>query len=349
MNKKKFIKILDSLNQELKNQNEVYKPTIFWREAVKKIFEYLRKNQLDNFKNYPLAKSLFVPSYNHKYEKKYQTFNRKNKKINLSKKFRSCLKNFLSGNGEALADYRVFKSSDNPNQIPKLSNFSESLYGNPSEQFIFNNKRFSRSSLNYILGLTLLKKKIKTFIPKIYLEIGGGYGSLGEILGSSKTKNLKYINIDLPPLSLLTEMYLSKIFGKKNVTDNFLIKKGKMIEIKKLKKFSSFNSWQIEKLRGNIDIFVNYISFQEMEPHVLENYSKFIIKLKPKYLLLRNLREGKQLKKKNLKFGVNKQILFKTYLKNFSSKYKLIEKNVVPYGFKTFDNFNSEILIFKRK
>ena len=56
--------------------------------------------------------------------------------------------------------------------------------------------------------------------------------------------------------------------------------------------------WQIEKLKGKIDLFVNFISFQEMEPEVVKNYLLKVINLKPKYILLRNLREGKQIKKK---------------------------------------------------
>ena len=54
-------------------------------------------------------------------------------------------------------------------------------------------------------------------------------------------------------------------------------------------------NWKIEDLRGSIDLFVNFISFQEMEPHIVSNYILHVQRLSPKWVLLRNLREGKQL------------------------------------------------------
>ena len=55
----------------------------------------------------------------------------------------------------------------------------------------------------------------------------------------------------------------------------------------------------MEDLEGDIDLFVNFISFQEMEPDIVINYVKRS-QVYPKYILLRNLREGKQKKKGNV-------------------------------------------------
>lgn len=107
-------------------------------------------------------------------------------------------------------------------------------------------------------------------------------------------------------------------------------------------------SWQIEKLKGKIDLFINFISFQEMEPDVVENYLSNVFNLNPKYILLRNLREGKQLKKRN-QIGVNKPVKFTHYYSFLKRKYKLINKSVVPFGLETYDNFHSELLVFKKK
>ena len=67
------------------------------------------------------------------------------------------------------------------------------------------------------------------------MEIGGGFGTLGEIYKFSGIKNFKYINIDLPPISSLSEIYLEKIFAKNDIT-KIDIKSNKNILIKKLKK-----------------------------------------------------------------------------------------------------------------
>ena len=254
----------------------------------------------------------------------------------------------IDGKNEAFSDFRAFKAGDNILKKPYLHKFSENNFGNPLEKFKFGNKIYSKSSLNYLLGLTLLKQNSKNFIPNTVLEIGGGYGVLGEILKYSGIKKFKYINIDLPPLSYVTENYLKKSYGSKNVSGYLDTRKLKKININNLKRGSSLCSWQIEKLRGKIDLFVNFISFQEMEPHVVKNYLLKVLKLNPKYILLRNMREGKQIKKKN-KIGVKNPVKFNHYHMFLKKKYELINMNVVPFGFKTYDNFHSELLIFKKK
>ena len=83
-----------------------------------------------------------------------------------------------------------------------------------------------------------------------------------------------------------------------------------------------------------------------MEPFIVKNYIKRIQKLNPKYVLLRNMREGKQLSTDG-KVGVQKQIKSDDYLKYFS-EYSLVEKSVTVFGYKTFDNFHSEVMILRR-
>ena len=89
------------------------------------------------------------------------------------------------------------------------------MVGNPKEQFTFQQRTFSRSSLNYLLGLSLLKKHLNGFVPKVVLEIGGGFGSLGEILGSQKDLDSKYIDVDIPPMHFIAQYYLGQVFGEK--------------------------------------------------------------------------------------------------------------------------------------
>ena len=80
----------------------------------------------------------------------------------------------------------------------------------------------------------------------------------------------------------------SKPITKKELTEAFTFDD--------LLQFSFFlPNWKIEDLRGSIDLFVNFISFQEMEPHIDSNYVLHVQRLSPNGVLLRNLREGKQL------------------------------------------------------
>ena len=177
------------------------------------------------------------------------------------------------------------------------------------------------------------------------MEIGGGFGTLGEIL--SYTDGIKYINIDIPPVSYVSWRYLSEVHNPEDI-ETYLPNSG-TIKIDSLKRCSVFNSWYIEKLEGTIDLFVNYISFQEMEPHIVENYLKHIKRLCPKWILLRNMREGKRVKQSKDDFGVETPILTDDYTKMITDVYDLIDSNVIPYGYKTVDGFHSELLLFKRK
>ena len=143
--------------------------------------------------------------------------------------------------------------------------------------------------MNYLLGLSFLKRNINDLIPKTVLEIY--FGTLGEILGKSNLIDFKYINLDLPPLFLMSEEYLKKCFGKRRFLQPAENLHGE-IKIEEMPKFTFLPNWRVEDLTGEIDLFVNFISFQEMEPHIVHNYAKKVIELSPKFILLRNLREG---------------------------------------------------------
>ena len=99
----------------------------------------------------------------------------------LTKRQSMIIKLAITGYQSAFSDYRIFKALHGKSDKLQLTNFSESDIGKPKERFEFDGKSFSRSSLNYLLGLSFLKKLDPKFIPKTTLEIGGGFGTLGEI------------------------------------------------------------------------------------------------------------------------------------------------------------------------
>jgi len=92
---------------------------------------------------------------------------------------------------------------------------------------------------------------------------------------------------------------------------------------------------------------VNFISFQEMEPDVVENYLNHIKRLDTNWILLRNIREGKQIKTQS-SYGVKDPIKTQDYI-NMLSEYDLIETNVHPFGYQTVDGFHSELILLKKK
>ena len=344
----KYPELID-LKKANKVQDEIYQPSSFWDESSSEITKDLNLHGIENFRSIKSILSFFVPTYgapSNSFQSEIIEEIDAFLKEKGTKKQSLAMTEFLSGYFHALSDYRVFAASDDKVKKPFLSDFSESNFGNPVEQFEFDGKKYSRSSLNYILGLCMLKKHLtKNDGIKNVLEIGGGFGTLGEILKYSN--DIRYIDIDIPPVSFVAWKYLKNVYGDIQIEKFESLKE--ITNIDNLKLCSVFNSWEIEKIHGKIDLFVNFISFQEMEPHIVQNYLNHVKRLNPEWILLRNMREGKQLKTKESNVGVEKPIKKDDYINMIRDSYTLIESNVIPFGYKTVDGFNSELLLFKKK
>ncbi|GAB6069741.1 hypothetical protein JCM30760_08380 [Thiomicrorhabdus hydrogeniphila] len=340
-----------TLMQILAKQSKLYQPGVFWQEASKVMLDDLDKHGIETFRSLSSSLSFFVPTYgypgNALSEETMDSLQNWIKEQDLPDKQTAYLNQFASGYGAALADYRTLIASEfNANQAPKLTQFSESQFGNPLEQFEIEGNRYSRSALNYLAGLSFLKKHADLSSFTTVMEIGGGFGTLGEILYQTLPKT-QYIDIDIPPTLCCSSYYLQQVFGEAEVSTYKDIQSLEQIELKTLKKAAILPSWCIEKLQGKIDLFVNFISFQEMEPEIVQNYLDNVTRLQADWVLLRNMREGKQLRSQN-RFGVDKPIFSEDYARMLPD-YDLIETNVYPYGFKTVDGYHSELMLFKRR
>jgi len=348
--RKKIIKPKIQKKTSLHKNLKLYEPSVFWKKALKMIEKKYLERGIKDFRSDSTNLRFFVPTYGLPGNSFKRGFVRKIKAICSSKYGRRQLLEVearFNGYKEAYSDFRVFKIALSLNDPIELSKFSESKVGSPAEHFCFNNKWYSRSSLNYLLGLCFLFSLFPKFKPKTILEIGGGFGTLAEILGKSNIDNLHYLNLDLYPMESIAKDYLRSCFKKDK--KRLVTKKtpSGQFSIKELETFSFFPNYKIEDLRGSIDLFVNFISFQEMEPDIVANYIKNVQRLKPKLVLLRNLREGKQIMKGN-GLGVKKPILRDDYISMFSD-YVLVQSNVTEYGFRTVDGYNSELLLLKRR
>jgi putative sugar O-methyltransferase len=336
--------------EDMLTQSALYRPTIFWDEASSRIVSEICAEGVDRFRSLSTALGFFVPTYGapgggFSTEQSKDLNDWLASALPLEKKPQLALQQFLSGHMSALADYRVLQAADDPRKLPYLHTFSESTVGQPVEHFAFDGRFFSRSSLNYLLGLVLLKKHLHGDVPRTVLEIGGGFGTLGEVLASAGVKDLRYIDIDIPPTSFIAQHYLSEVLGKDKVATYAQTANSELIEIDALPQASVLCSWQIEKLRGQVDLFVNFISFQEMEPHIVKNYLSHVTRLGARWILLRNIREGKNVRKDDW-VGVDTPILADDYLAMLPG-YELVERNVIPFGYQTVDGFHSELFLLK--
>ena len=330
----------------------LYQPTSFWRTSSERIVQDLEQYGIDRFREMPSALTFFVPNYGvpaNGFTAQQVALLSSELKSNFpgSAKAALLLKQALSGQISALSDYRVLQASENAGYLPDLMAFSESQIGQPIEQWQWDGRRYSRSALNYLLGLSFLKKHISGEVPRKLLEIGGGFGTLGEIWSQSGIRDWQYIDIDIPPTQLFADYYLRQVLGDDKVSGFDDIDAISDVDIASLKQASVLCSWQIEQLQGEIDLFVNFISFQEMEPDVVQNYLHHVDRLKTRWVLLRNMREGKQLKRDG-HAGVTTPIKTDDY-PDMLPNYSLVARNVHPFGFETIDGFHSELMLFKRK
>ena len=344
---------LDLAREDMQAQSELYRPSAFWDEASSRIVNELCFFGVERFRSMPKALGFFVPTYG----SPGSSFSKEQvaglqewllRESPAARKPGLALGQFLSGELLALSDYRVLVASDDTRKLPYLHTFSESRAGEPVEQFEFEGRYFSRSSLNYLLGLALLKKHLGNDIPRTVLEIGGGFGTLGEVLSSAGISGLRYIDIDIPPTSFVAQYYLGEVLGKQNVATYADTRNQLSIDISSLPQASILCSWQIEKLRGAIDLFVNFISFQEMEPLIVKNYLSHVTRLGTRWVLLRNMLEGKQVRKDSNSVGVETPIKSDDYLAMLP-EYDLVDRNVLPFGYRTVDGYHSELLLLRRK
>jgi putative sugar O-methyltransferase len=346
--------MLQEMINDMKNQSDLYKPTTFWREASKIIIDELKHKDIKDFRTFDSALNMFVPTYAFPmYLKNTQLFNETKQALkNATDDIKSNIKldMLIRGEMQAFADYRVFVASD-IDKPPFINKVSESNIGNPLEQFKFDGKKFSRSTLNYLLGLSFLKKHVDTSNIRNVFEIGGGFGTLGEILLTDERNDCFYINADIPPVAFISGYYLKELLGNNNIANYHDLKNLNKLNISKLRdQYKAINicSWQVPKLQGKIDLFVNFISFQEMEPNVVKNYCEHINRLSPKYILLRNIKEGKRKQDANFVYGVKDPIKGENY-DEFLPNYKLMATDESIFGFKTEDGFHSQLRLYVNK
>jgi putative sugar O-methyltransferase len=338
--------------QAMRVQDELYRPTIFWDEAFSRILAELVSAGVERFRSLETALGFFVPTYGIpgggiSAEQVMGLRDWLKVEFPNNTKTQLAVNHFLCGRMSALEDYRVLRAVDDPSCLPYLHTFSESKVGQPVEHFEFDGRWFSRSALNYLLGLALLKKHLNGAVTRTVLEIGGGFGRKGEVVNSAGIDDMRYIDIDIPPTSFVAQHYLSELLGKNRVATFAQTYEMDTIEINALPQASVLCSWQIEKLQGQVDLFVNFISFQEMGPNIVKNYLGPVTRLSTRWILLRNLREGKSVRRVG-SVGVVNPVLGDDYLEMLSG-YELVDRNVLPFGYQTVDGFHSELLLIRKK
>lgn len=249
---------------EVKTCAPVYRPTNFWDFGLDKILHDLDTLGLEKFKTWPTSGVWFYPRYG----------------------------SGLTGVFEARRDFDVAGVRWNHERWPaNLDDFGESPVGTPPQAYQLSQTEgvtFGRPYLNYLIVMAALSNHVDT-PPKSFLEIGGGFGVLGEIV-LSRDPEARYVDIDIPPLVTVSSYYLTELFGRDRVQvyDDSIAATGPI----EVKRSAVVPSWRIEDVEGDFDVFVNSFSFQEMEPEVVDNYIETVCAKGVTYAVSLNSEQG---------------------------------------------------------
>ncbi len=148
-----------------------------------------------------------------------------------------------------------------------------SLLGNCFSKVSIEGHEISTHYLNLLEQHDNIAKHIQFSEASKVFEIGGGFGTNIHLLLENYKNIRKIIYLDIPPNLYVGTQYLKSFYGDavldyKNLKDLDSIK---FSEEEKVEIFC-ITPWQIEKIEGPIDIFMNSHSFVEIPKIVIENY-----------------------------------------------------------------------------
>jgi putative sugar O-methyltransferase len=282
------------LLEDVRECDPIYRPTNFWTPGLRDILADVDTRGLPTFKSWPTAGYWFYPSYRPPLapgtvEKSFKRAVKANPSLTGLSWLRS-----LNGFHEALRDFDAARLAWDQSRWPfDLEGHGESAVGKPVRHYALtevDTVRWGKPYLNYLLCLAALSRHVDA-PPQTFLEIGGGFGVLGEIL-LQRDDRARYVNLDIPPLLTVAAYYLNTLFGDRVMVPDALAVAGPGPLV--VPESACLPNWRLPDVRGPFDVFVNSFSFQEMEPHVVDHYVGLVGDLGVTYVVSLNSREGKR-------------------------------------------------------
>jgi putative sugar O-methyltransferase len=281
-----------------------FRPTSFWGPGLSQLLTDMSDRGLDSFKSWPTSGFWFYPGYgsgftNATIDVTFEAARKVNPRVN-----RPFLSGALNGGLEARRDFdaaRLFW--DQTGWPADLEGLGESRVGKPPQFYRLTGSEtvgWGRPYLNYLLCLAALSRHVSE-PPASFLEIGGGFGVLGEIV-LERDPQARYVNLDIPPLLSVSSYYLTGLFGRDRVMvyDDRFADSGPV----EVPGSACLPNWRIEDLVGDYDVFVNSFSFQEMEPHVVQRYVDAVARIGVRHVVSLNSRLGKPKRSAESQIGV---------------------------------------------
>jgi putative sugar O-methyltransferase len=339
---------LANMLKGMETADSAFKPTNFWSSGLPSIMKDIDELGVETFRDHPSAAFFYVPVYASNTLRSYGRFVLPIAN-NLPARKKAKFMRRLTRSDRALADYRLMLATSVQGGLA-IEGVSESDVGG-GERFDFDGRSFSRSMLNYMRALNLYKRHADGAQVTSILEIGGGYGTLGEILLKAVSDGF-YVNVDIPPVAAVSTYYLQKVFGADNVltyTDAEQLDEIDLDALKSRYRAVVLCPWQLPKIKGQVDMFANFMSFQEMEPDVVRNYIKLVQPLIKDHVLVRNSAVGKKVAAKKGDIGVIEQVKSGFIQEQFDA-FDTVAADAFVYGEENeTGTYRSEVCVLKRR
>lgn len=311
--------ILRSTLDDMEAADPLYRPTSFWDAGFDTLVRDIGDRGLETFKSWPSAAFFFYPRYGQGFTD--ATLARAVhflRELN-PRATEAFIHRHLVDACEVNRDIDVVLAMLDRDRLPiDVEHQGESVIGSPPQRyrpFGAGGPTVGRPYTNYLKILAAVSRVIDRELKSV-LEIGSGFGVLGEILRTNDP-TVQYVNVDIPPLSTVAHYYLSSVFPTAPMASALDLRDGSTFELGAGQPCGSFSSWQLPQLVGSPDMCINAFSFQEMEPAVVENYAVQIARLSPRYVVSLNSRAGKPLKA-NSPIGVERQVKSDSIVESFA-------------------------------
>lgn len=288
---KNWAAITEQLIDGMEVCDPIYRPTSFWGPGTRQLSAELQARGLESFKSWPGASTWFYPVYGAGWTNaRIAAMHRFAKTIEPSSS-ETWLTSALNGSREARRDFDAARLFWDQDRWPyDLNGYGESRVGKPPQRYRMTGTDevgWGKPYLNYLLSLAALSRHVQG-PPRSFLEIGGGFGTLGEIV-LQRDPEARYVNLDIPPLLTVAAYYLTALFGAERVVTPERAPVGP-IEAN----FSAcLPNWRLPDVEGPFDAFVNTYSFQEMEPDVVDRYVAGVSAARARYVVSVNSILGK--------------------------------------------------------
>ncbi len=288
--------------EELKVCDELYRPTSFWGPGLEQLLGDLDRQGLSVFKSWSTSGYWFYPRYGMGLSDAIIDLAIAEIHKHRPSAWPSWLRAALNASHESRRDFDIARMAWDQDRWPiDLDAYGESRLGKPNQYFRFTGAEhgWTRPYLNYTLCMAALSRHVDA-PPKRFLEIGGGFGVLGEFV-MQRDPEAVYVDIDIPPLMTVASWYLRELFPDRVTIYEGAPARGPL----DIEGSAVLPSYRLPDLTGTYDVFMNSYSFQEMEPDVVDNYVDLVCARGIRYAVSLNSLLGKPKRSEGHEIGVN--------------------------------------------